>query len=284
MDGQARTKTFDFLEYGKAIEEMMQKWLTYTRETLDQSSDLGFAREHFVKTVLADFLPKSVIVGSGEIIDRNSKSSGQQDVIIYRADFPIITSLTPVNTYLAEGVIATIEIKSDLSTGKPIGLYSAFRSVQKALDLSKGAIPTRGDTLGQLEKLKKFNRIHTYVVGYSGWHNDEPLFNKLSAAISENRYILPDVLYQPGYLIVRNDRFLVNDPSIPPGNKYPLLLHRKYPFSMLLLHLLEAILQGTGGLTVTHPQISGEMEYDLGPYFDFSHQPFEPLIFEKASI
>ena len=123
-------ETFDFLQYGKAIEDLMGNWVAYTGETLNQSSDLGFAREHFVKNVLASFLPKSIIVGSGEIIDGNGKRSGQQDVIIYRADFPVITSMTPVNTYLAEGVIASIEVKSNLSTGTPNGLLSAFRNVQ----------------------------------------------------------------------------------------------------------------------------------------------------------
>jgi len=279
-------KTFDFLQYGKAIEDLMGNWVTYTGETLEQSSDLGFAREHFVKKVLASFLPKSVIVGSGEIIDGGGRRSGQQDVIIYRADFPVLTSMTPVNTYLAEGVIATIEVKSNLSTGTPNGLHSAFRNVQKVRDLEKrAAIVSSGgpEHDEQLEKLKEFNTIRSYVVGYAGWKNDGALFKNYGEAGHKIGYnLVPHALYQPGYLIIRNDGFLVKNPQ-PPAN-YLLLLHRKYPFSMLLLHLLKAILLSTGGLTVAHTQINATMEYDLGSYFNFLQQPFSPLILEKASI
>jgi hypothetical protein len=283
MSNPIQAKTFDFLNYGKALEDMMQSWVSYTSKTLDQSTDLGFAREHFVKHVLASFLPNSVIVGSGEIIDGEGKRSGQQDAIIYRADFPVITSLTPVNTYLAEGVIATIEVKSNLSTGTPNGLRSAFRSVQKVRVLTKRAAIVSSAGSEHEERLKEANTIRSYVVGYVGWEGEESLFRNYGEAGYESGYrLLPHAVYQPGYLIIRNDGFLVNNP-VPP-TEYPFLLHREYPFSMFLLHLLKAILQSIGGLIVSHPQIDAKMEYDLGPYFNFSQQPFTPLILEKASI
>ncbi len=267
-------KTFDFLQYGKSIEALMENWVAYTGETLKQSSDLGFAREHFVKNILMNFLPKSIVVGSGEIIDGKGNRSGQQDIIIYRADFPVITSMTPINTYLAEGVIATIEVKSSLSTGTPNGLRSAFSNTKSVGNLEKSAAVINSGGL-ELEKLQRINIIRRYVVGYSGWKTDESLFKNYGEAGHEIGYdLVPHVLYQPGYLIIRNDGFLVNNPQ-PPG--VPFLLHQHYPFSMLLLHLLKAILLSSGGLSVAHPQIKAVMDYDLGSYFSFSQQPFRPL-------
>jgi hypothetical protein len=284
MSDQVQTKTFDFLNYGKALENVMQGWVSYTSETLNQSDDLGFAREHFVRHVLATFLPTSVAVGSGEIIDGHGQRSGQQDVIIYRTDFPLITSLTPVNTYLAEGVIATIEVKSNLSTGTPIGLRSAFRSVQKVQTLTKRVAILSSAGPEHEERLRQINTIRSYVIGYTGWQRKESLFKNYGEAGHESRYrLLPHAVYQPGYLILTNDGFLVDNSAIPP-TKYPFLLHREYPFSMFLLHLLKTIVHCLGGLIVSHPQVNAKMEYDLGPYFDFSHQPFYPLMLEKTSL
>lgn len=50
-----------------------------------------------------------------------------------------MTSFTPINTYLIEGVIATIEVKSNLSTGSPNGLAAAFKGVQgvRSVDLDR---------------------------------------------------------------------------------------------------------------------------------------------------
>jgi len=73
---------FNFLDYSKAIERVMSEWYSYSYEVLQQSTDLGYSREHFVKEILSSFLPKSVIVGSGEIVDGQGRGSGQQDVII----------------------------------------------------------------------------------------------------------------------------------------------------------------------------------------------------------
>jgi hypothetical protein len=151
---------FSFVQYSKTVEQMMQAWYAYTKEVLRQSGDLGFAREHFVQNVLASFLPKSVIVGSGEIIDGEGRRSSQQDIIVYRAGFPVITSLTPINTFLSEGVIATIEVKSRLSTGEP-NLHSAFKNVKTVLSLEKRAEILSG-TVQEIEKLKEVNRIRTH--------------------------------------------------------------------------------------------------------------------------
>ena len=123
---------FDFTKFSRDIENLMTGWYEYTAGILSHSTDMGSAREHFVSNVLSTFLPKSTIVGSGEIIDGKGARSGQQDIVLYRSDFPVISSLTPINTYLAEGVIATIEIKSNLSTGSPKnGLLTAFESVRQ---------------------------------------------------------------------------------------------------------------------------------------------------------
>src|SRR5690348_17033710 len=96
--------TFNFANYASSLEGMMKAWYEHTKQTFNQSTDLGAAREYFVNNILSDFLPKSVVIGNGEIID-GEKTSGQQDIIIYRSDFPIIKGFGSTHTYLIDGVI-----------------------------------------------------------------------------------------------------------------------------------------------------------------------------------
>lgn len=266
---------FNFLEYSSAIEQIMKEWYSYSHEVLSQSTDLGYSREHFIKEVLSSFLPKSVLIGSGEIIDGDGNRSNQQDIIIYKADFPVITSLSPVNAFLAEGVIATIEIKSDLSTGEP-HLHTAFKNVQKVLSLKKAAAIIHGDE-SAIKKLQDLTSIKTYVIGYAGWKNNDSFLNQYSLATIKTKGIVPHLVYQPGACILRNDGF------INPGmadEVHKLLLNEQNPFAVFLHHLLKAIMHNTNGMHVKTIGINAEMIYYLDPYFNF--QP--PLPFKRLSI
>lgn len=267
---------FNFLKYSNAIERVMGEWYSYSHEVLQQSTDLGYSREHFVKEILSSFLPKSVIVGCGEIVDGQGRRSGQQDVIIYRADFPVITSLTPVNSYLAEGVIATIEVKSDLSTGEP-SLCSAFKNVQKVLTLIKAAEIISGAD-AEVQKLMELSSIKTYVIGYAGWKTTESLLDNYRAAGNQAGWnFVPHLVYQPRACIVRNDGFL-NPNSC--GDRSGLLIHEEEPFAVFLHHLLKAIMLNTNGMKVQAKGINAVMSYYLDPYFNFN----PPLAFQRLEL
>ncbi len=82
----------------------------------------GGPREWFIRGFLSDHLPQALEIGQGEIIDRNSRPGppkieyrNQEDIVIYRKDFPRITYSPNDSAFLAEGVIATLEIKSVLN-------------------------------------------------------------------------------------------------------------------------------------------------------------------------
>jgi hypothetical protein len=222
------------------------------------------------------FLPKSVIVGSGEIIDGDGKRSGQQDVIIYRADFPVITSLTPINAYLAEGVIATVEVKSDLSTGEP-SLLSAFSNVQKVLSLMKAAEIISGSD-DEVKKLQDLSSIKTYVIGYSGWKSTNSFMENYASAGNQNGWnFVPHLVYQPGACIIRNDGFLNPGGS---DEKSGLLLNEGHPFSVFLHHLLKTIMLNTNSMKVQTKGIKATMSYYLDSYFNFN----PPLKFKKLQL
>lgn len=110
----------------------------------EQSSsiNLGRNREIFVKEFLERILPLKLSIGSGEIWDSGNNKTGQLDCIVLRDDCPSLDIRTE-NIYLVEGVLAAIEIKSNLTRKK---LKEAGKTILKvkALKVNKGASISSG--------------------------------------------------------------------------------------------------------------------------------------------
>ena len=256
---------FDFLAYGRAIEDMIAHWKTLSHTVLRQSSDLGSVREHFIRHVLENFLPKTVVVGQGEIVDSTGKRSGQQDIIIYRANFPVITLGAPISTYLTEGVIAVIEVKSDISSGSPSELESACGRLWRVQQLSKVGVVSRGPR-AEVERLQILANVKKYVVGYSGWKTKESLLGRFTAAGNSVDWNMPELICQPGFCLVQNDGFL---PFGIDRQRYEWVIHEGASFSILLHHLLKLIMMNTAGSLLEAPGINATIHYETGPYFNF---------------
>ena len=77
----------------------------------------GTPRETFIRQFLNGHLSERAAVGTGEIIDASSgpgQQRNQHDIVVYRRDFPRLDFGGGITAYLAESVIATIEVKSTL--------------------------------------------------------------------------------------------------------------------------------------------------------------------------
>ena len=142
----------------------------------------GTPREAFIKEYLEGHLPSNVAIGTGEIIDASStpgQQRNQYDIVIYKRSYPKLNFGGGISGFLIESVIATIEVKSDLTQaefGK--AAKAAYNAKQLAPNVvtsfSTGYIPPR---------------ILNYVVAYDGpasmktvqgWVNSE--FGKLGIA------------------------------------------------------------------------------------------------------
>ena len=78
----------------------------------------GTPREAFIKEFLTNHLSAKLAVGTGEIIDASSlprEPRNQFDIVIYKAEYPKLHLGGEVNAFLAESVVATIEVKSLLT-------------------------------------------------------------------------------------------------------------------------------------------------------------------------
>jgi len=111
------------------------------------STNLGNNRENFVNDFLSIVLPLKLKVKSGEIIDSNNFKTGQLDTIIIRDDAPSL-DFGGKNTYLAEGVFAVIEIKSNLTREKLLEAKNSLQKIEKLL-IPSPTITAGGYNLGR---------------------------------------------------------------------------------------------------------------------------------------
>jgi Domain of unknown function (DUF6602) len=91
----------------------------------------GTPREAFIKEFLEGHLPSNVAIGTGEIIDANSKPGQQRnqyDIVIYRRSYPKLDFGGGVSGFLIESVVATIEVKSTLTQAEFTNAASAAKN------------------------------------------------------------------------------------------------------------------------------------------------------------
>ena len=121
----------------------------------------GTPREAFIRTFLEGHLSERVAVGTGEIIDANSKPRQQRnqiDIVIYKREYPRLDFGGGINAFLAESVVATIEVKSLLDKEE---LRKAARTAKTLKSLSRNVV-TSFSTGYQPPSILSF------VVGYDG--------------------------------------------------------------------------------------------------------------------
>lgn len=121
----------------------------------------GTPREAFIREFLDDHLSERVATGTGEVIDSSSRPNqprNQIDIVVYRRDYPKLSLGGGVSAFLAESVVATIEVKSVLDQAQ---LATAAHSASnvKALKRQGTAIMSSGWVPPA---------ILSYVVAYDG--------------------------------------------------------------------------------------------------------------------
>jgi hypothetical protein len=72
------------------------------------------AKETFIRVVLEQFLPDNFAVGTGRVIDSEGNTSSEQDIVIYRRDYPQLNLPGGTDIFLFESVLATIQVKTKL--------------------------------------------------------------------------------------------------------------------------------------------------------------------------
>jgi hypothetical protein len=161
----------------------------------------GTPREAFVRQYLEQHLSQDLAIGTGEVIDATSQPNeprNQIDIVLYRRGYPRLSFGGNVYGYLAESVVATLEIKSTLTKEEfATSLKTAHRL--KELDrhfvfsFSAGHIPPA---------------IQSYIVAYDGPASMRTVHNWIEPLHRELGIVDPILPTEPV------DRIQVPSPSL----------------------------------------------------------------------
>jgi hypothetical protein len=121
----------------------------------------GTPREAFIREFLEGHLPANVAIGTGEIIDSQSRPGqerNQFDIVVYRRSYPKLDFGGGISGFLIESVIATIEVKSQLTKSEFTNAAKAARNAKSltpnvVISFHAGYIPPK---------------VLNYIIAYDG--------------------------------------------------------------------------------------------------------------------
>ena len=231
-------KLFDDITH--SMRAKFQGW----EQDLPHEGEKGGLRERRVAELLKSILPKCFGVGSGHIIDKQGKTSGQIDIVIYNSlygiHFPIDDNYS---LFPCECVYAAIEVKSILTASNGINtrgsIIECIETTNKVKILQKDDMETPNDIL-------------CVVFAYHTSWKKEPgkvreWFSKLASGQK-----LPEITFvlDPGYLLCTYGDGTVYTNSFrkaPLLKFYEELLERMQQVEMMIPNLWhEYIRWGTG--------------------------------------
>jgi hypothetical protein len=146
----------------------------------------GVEREHFLNSFLREVFPPPFRFGCGDIADRYGQRSGQADIVV---EYPFLPSLPfcpgGPRLYLAEGVAAVIEVKSDLEAqwSQVESGAAKIRELRRSL---AGALNQIGDITED---------IPLFAVGYRGWKTFTSLRQHANALHLDGALVIDSGLY-----------------------------------------------------------------------------------------
>lgn len=214
-------------EWANAIQGLLKAGHKVAASATGHGVLLGDAREVMVREVLMRFLPPSLTIGTGQMVDSNGDRSRQIDIIVYRSNFPIFRTLGLLDVFMLEGVVATIEVKSTLNkkllwealdncvSVKKLSPCYEVPSAKEYCEHFQIPYTLTSDALPDIQGPAKDKILEqvmppAYVFGYTGYASRlGDLENALGAWVNERQHRirwLPDVIATEGCVVVKNDK------------------------------------------------------------------------------
>lgn len=152
-------------------------WAMHSGGSTMATATRGKEREAFVSEALSSVIAPPFRIESGDITDHAGERSGQLDTVIEfssSVSFPMAPGLPRL--FLAEGVCAVVEVKSDLSAQWE-EVEATYHAVSK-LDRNRLATMTARSGRFRISSDEEPSKIPVYAVGYRGWKKPKTLIEK----------------------------------------------------------------------------------------------------------
>jgi hypothetical protein len=255
------------------------------RAGLSEHSGLtGDNRERILKNALRQFLPESLHIGKGKVIGTDSGPSRQVDIVIYDTRFPFLRDADNA-LYPVEGVVATIEVKSTLTTDE---LHDALENCKSVMTVSPAFLQSDAERWlaertrdGKTEE-DAFEELiwtlmpRTYVFAYDGMRKLDTFSVAMKSWLqsgylrSHSRLFLPSVVVTGGVVgVARDESFEIRPKNaeikLRPGQHVAMWsFESNTRFGILASHLLRHVEERTVLLETGSP-----LRRTIGKYLPF---------------
>jgi hypothetical protein len=133
------------VKWGKSIQKKLANAYEESSSVLDHDVSIGEIREAIIQDILKKFLPPSIQIGTGQIIDIWGSKSKQMDIIIARDNAPAFHFEHNISAFFIETVLAVIEVKSMLYKEK---LTEALENLKSVKNLTQNiSITSKGSKI-----------------------------------------------------------------------------------------------------------------------------------------
>jgi hypothetical protein len=140
-------------------------WSDFERaRELQQSGDVGSAREGALGRFLQQRLPSRFVVADGEIIDAHGHRTGQTDLMIFDGSItqPLQTYDSGTVLLAAEALLATIEVKSRLTGPEVAKSVSGITKVHALRPWGEPWLPPRQGEGAEDRRARVFTSVFAY--------------------------------------------------------------------------------------------------------------------------
>jgi len=260
-----------FKDFAAGLKQLLKT--QYLRsKSFESPTDIGSAREYFCHEFLSQFLPWSVVLTSGEVIDSYGHQTGQVDVVLYNEDLFAYHVTPKLHLLIVEGCFAAIEVKSTLNKQEffdCLAKCQRFKALQPSLrpNLPEtahllGRIPACGsfDNLAKpamvrwSHEINRFIKPKFYIFGYSGPSDICTLTNWIKEYFADTPWpsygIFPDLIciLDTGVAYLDDGFVFIMRPSeeyamrrLDPTRLYRFIQSDSGEVAALAFHILEAV-------------------------------------------
>lgn len=199
------------------ISNVIKEESRYAR-SITHSGESGRERELIISNVLNRVLPKSCSVGTGVLVCASGKVSKQMDIVISRNDAAVLRHKAS-NLYFAETVLATLEVKTNLTKTEFTKALDNCRSIPSPLFYND--FPESPEIKEHKDKFSADSfydsiRPQPFIVAFEGNKSPDAYIEVLNQKVSENKnYILPYFICTDRFVGFRwdNETLNLNCPS-----------------------------------------------------------------------
>ncbi len=245
---------FPFLEFCRNTEKSFTDLFKVHPKLPSHSENRIALRLYFIMNFLQKFIPSTIDIGAGNIIDFTGRKSATQDIILYRSNYPVFRTSDNNESYLLEGVIATIQISpnDDLTQLRRCFINSV--SVKNLKPTKHNILANNSQDYMEM-KLRTIPK--TFIFSFTHTANQDALVNLYQTAKKVTSGVVPDGIFIQGEPAIyaqydaytRKTTFLTQDPFIHFFQHLYIMIMAEVNPAMLL------------------PDISATINYDFSSYF-----------------